>query len=525
MLPLLLALWLGPQDKPPEKCSLSGTVVDAESNQPLQKVELRLARLSDRYHPAGTVSVENGRFTIGGVEAGDYHLTGERSGYIETAYGAKNAENEGAVLRLGAGQSLTGITLRMIPAGVISGTVRDSDGESLEDAHLILARRTYQSGVSAMEEIDSTDSDDLGQYRFRKLSPGKYYVIAEKRDTSGNVEVYSAPPGPRLEPVSTVYPGVADLSMATAIEITRGGRVAGIDIKLLRRPVFRVSGQFIPAGQAPGNLSLSPADANARISDSHMGALVDIRTGNFEFERVPPGSYLLQARGGLTASMPVEVGARDVDGIRLAAGGLGEIHGRIRVEGSGKFVNGSVFVTREGRRNGSMARIRDVGSFATDQLAPGKYQLHIASGQMSGLYVKSTRVEGIDCGMDEVGVLSGGATNVEIVLGGDGGRLNGMVHAEDGSAAASATVVLIPAGRLKGRVDLYRVASSDQFGNFQADNVAPGSYKVLAWSEVEPYAWFDPDFIGSYRKYALDWEIGANGQARLDLKIAATAGR
>src|ERR1035438_7280076 len=55
---LILALFLPLQNKAPEKCSLSGTVVDSATGEPLSKVELRLQPLD-----AQATHVEKGRAT------------------------------------------------------------------------------------------------------------------------------------------------------------------------------------------------------------------------------------------------------------------------------------------------------------------------------------------------------------------------------------------------------------------------------------------------------------------------------
>jgi hypothetical protein len=45
------------------------------------------------------------------------------------------------------------------------------------------------------------------------------------------------------------------------------------------------------------------------------------------------------------------------------------------------------------------------------------------------------------------------------------------------------------------RMDLYRSATTDEFGRFHVQDIAPGSYLVFAWEDIEDGLWRDPEFI------------------------------
>ncbi len=531
MIPLLLALWLGPQDKPPEKCTLSGTALDFVSGEPLAKAEITLEPIGSRNGiTAVTVSGDHGRFTLVDLDPGDYHLKGVRTGYAESEYGTKSTERSGAVIHLAAGQTLSNVTLRLIPGGVISGTVRDSDGEPVEEAHVTLWRRVYANGQPRIDDADSADTDDRGIYRFRKLPAGKYFLSAKKRSSDWDKSDHSPKSaGPRYESIATFYPGVAALAMATPVEIGVGANVSSADIKLLRSPVFRVSGQVISGGSDGGaqQLALLPMPATAPDSarELELVTYVSSNEGDFVFNHVPPGSYLLQTRSGTSGALPVEVGAKDVENVRLTTGRGAAIQGRVTVESNAKLPLGSwAFVTNDGVQSGR-SRIGPEQTFFVDKLKPGKYSIQILSGQMRQIYVKRVRMGGADLPMQKVDVAADSTNEVEVVLAQDGATLAGCVRGKNGEGAASATVVLIPDGAIRGRLDLYRVASTDQFGGFRTDNIAPGSYKVLAWGEVEDGQWFDQDFLSHYLSTAAAWEATPNGQSTLTLDLISTTSR
>ena len=45
----------------------------------------------------------------------------------------------------------------------------------------------------------------------------------------------------------------------------------------------------------------------------------------------------------------------------------------------------------------------------------------------------------------------------------------------------------------RGRLQDYRQASADQYGQFQIRGVAPGKYSLVAWLEEPPCDVYDPD--------------------------------
>src|SRR6185436_14332692 len=87
---------------------------------------------------------------------------------------------------------------------------------------------------------------------------------------------------------------------------------------------------------------------------------------------------------------------------------------------------------------------------------------------------------------------------LEIVLGGNGGVMEGVVLVGSGAsreALPGATVAVIPAGDLLNRQDLVRSIRADAAGRFHMDGIAPGSYLVFAWEEMDEALWRDPDFV------------------------------
>ena len=146
----ILALFLVAQDHPIQMCALSGTVVNSLPGAALGKVEL-LAE-------------------------------GHRNGYLDAYYGARRPGCGGTVIVLEAGQELKDLQVKLAPFGVISGTVRDTDGEPMSGAQVVLYWQSFtETGHREIRPAVELTTGDQGQYRASDLEPGKYFLRATAR--------------------------------------------------------------------------------------------------------------------------------------------------------------------------------------------------------------------------------------------------------------------------------------------------------------------------------------------------------
>jgi hypothetical protein len=229
--------------------------------------------------------------------------------------------------------------------------------------------------------------------------------------------------------------------------------------------------------------------------------------GVCEFAAVPSGSYEVTAsaspekfRGTMDelffnshefrASVPIEVTNADVDDVHLVVSAGAEVSGRITVAGEDHptQLRGIIsFVTGNGEV--FPAAITDDGTF-TAKLSLGTYQVQPRIG--GDLVVRSIRSEEAEVS-DGLTVRGGGKLALEIVMGHDGGKVEGAVLDPEDKPVAGATVVLIP--KKRDRSDLYAQGETDQNGHFQLPFVASGDYRLFAWDDVEPGIWYDADFL------------------------------
>jgi protocatechuate 3,4-dioxygenase beta subunit len=517
---LLLTLLLAAQDKPPEKCTLSGAVVSSVTGEPLNHVEVAAAPVTGGV-AATTITDAKGNFTLVDLDPGEYKVKGHRNGYLDTNYGARRPGGAGIEIALEPGVEMTDIQIKLAPFAVLAGTVREMDGEPLAGARVAVFELAFDSGRRRIGQVDDTHTDDLGQYRIANLPPGKYYIRAEPHedDESGPAtEDHSRKTAPPEMLLPALYPGVVDPAAARPVEAAAGARITGLDIALPRSRVVSVSGHLALPPGTNGNVGLQAASGFEALGQNYSGSLKP--NGDFEVAGVPPGTYTLTANAGppskptpgviilgswarFHTTLPLEVGNAGVTGVRIAVTPGPEVEGHITVEGDDpvKLTYGSILFEEAG---GFIidASILEGQTFRT-LLSPGSYCVSVAIGKIN-LVTKSIRAGQTDVLRDGLNVSEAGEISLEIVLAPDGGKIDGVALDKDEKPVAGATVLLVPEPPYRGRRDRFYNAATNQYGRYEFENVAPGDYKVFAWYDIEEGAWFDPEFLR---------DIASKGQA------------
>ena len=100
------------------------------------------------------------------------------------------------------------------------------------------------------------------------------------------------------------------------------------------------------------------------------------------------GSVLMEDSGGFRASMPLEVGNADVEGVRLAINPGTEVEGRVIIEGNDQTPLAGNMVQfdpgMESRANSPVpAAVEEHNTFST-RLSEGHYDVCMVKGKSSG---------------------------------------------------------------------------------------------------------------------------------------------
>ena len=160
-----LLLFLAAQNTA-KPAGVQGTVANLISGAPVPRAHVTLQGDSDgkqvRY---GATSTADGRFTFTGVAPGNYSVSADHVGFVNSQNGGSPRDRVTVMLK--ADDNKTGVDLKLMPTGALAGRVTDADGEPVEGVSL-----QAQGARSGNSDV----TDENGRYRIGGLAPGKYTV-------------------------------------------------------------------------------------------------------------------------------------------------------------------------------------------------------------------------------------------------------------------------------------------------------------------------------------------------------------
>jgi hypothetical protein len=561
---LFLAIAAAGQTAPPvastppdQKCTLEGKVTNSQTSELVKKATLHL-HPSTRDGNLGLVSVtagfiatsqSDGTFHFEGLEPGEYRLSGERAGFINTRYGAKGNAGTGTTLALQPGQHLTGINMALIPQGVITGKVLDDDGDPMGQASVHLLSRNWIRGKERYLPAGQTGANELGEFRISNLSPGKYYLVASKDSNMIMGGEEAATPGkPDIRPVRTFYPSALDRQGASLIHVKAGQELSGMDIRMRASPTYHISGKitgsFPEGGVTNMRLSLAQEDEDDMMGFSFGPSSNIAKDGTFNLPGVAPGSYVLTvvSMGGkfrILARQPVGVENAAVKDVVVSLMPPATIKGQMRVEGTRPASVAapdlqSIQVYLQPADTfmiGGNATPKADGSFVLEDVSRGKYSFS-TSRSPEGTYLKSLRFGNQDVLGKELDLTSGAGGELELSFSYGVSTVSGTLQlpepdpsaapsdatAQKPASPPSAELVLVPeALRPDGSGLLY--ANPDQSGAFTFKSVPPGHYRAYAFENVSVIALSNPLVLEAFQSKGTEVEVKENDKKDIQLKM------
>jgi hypothetical protein len=523
--------------KPEEFSTVEGRVLNAANGEPVGKASLLLMRTDstqasyDWTRSYAASSDSTGKFATRNVDPGKYRLRASRNGFVTLEYGARASRPSGTALDLERPQQLKDVDLRLTPHGVIAGRVLDADGEPLAGAQIQLLRSQYVNGRKTLSTTNTVFTNDLGEYRYAGLTPGKYYVYAE--DFAG------APPTSVSEEdyVPVYYPGARDTAGAVPVDVAAGAQVRTVDMILRKARTAIVKGRVVvelPDARGIPSVRLFPrVEHNSRAASTFRGPAAKVNAaGAFEIRGLTPGSYKVVAsiaKGGLwyTGQTTVEVAGANIEDVVVTIGSGVSVTGRIRVDGetTQDLQNPHIELQRGGPTVDSILlegtyRIAKDGTFRLEDLDPYRYGILIG-GLPDGFYTKSIRVGEADITYSGLDLTSGAPGEVDILVSPKAGLVSGVARSLNTSQPPpGATAVLIPKEKERLEISVfYQQTTTDQYGRFTFKNVVPGEYQVYAWEDVESSAWMDPGFMKPLEGKGESVTVGEGAQANVQVNL------
>ena len=474
-----------PDDK---SAGLQGVVTNSVTGEPVLRAHVALRPIQNgpqqngqappkRY---GAITTADGKFSITGMDPGNYSMAIDKTGFTQAAAFPR--------IILQPGDKKEDLKLKLVPTGSISGRVVTPEGTPVENAAVKVV-----AGASGFGS--NTRTDEKGQFRIGGLSAGKYRVRASPESlplppeirTDGTKEVHYA---------ATYYPGALLPRDATSAEVRAGTDTSGIDIRLVRTPIVRVSGSVtgLPAGAQ--NVSIDVRTGRSSTRGARVGA-----DGTFSIWRLDPGKYTTTAAwfnaGARLQSAPVEVEVSDanIDHVTLNVFPPADFNGHVEYDDDQARPHQPQPSPRQPQRppqafriqlnpvDGGTSQTVDLGaddSFHLTGLAPGRYRVSLTWGPA---FVKTIRLGSTQNDGAVLDIRTGSSGNaLTLVVSSAMASLTGTVS-DDRGPAPSAMVGPLPMDW--GAYPQIYLTNPKPDGTYSFDAIPPGRYKIAAVDDAD----------------------------------------
>ena len=449
---------------------IQGSLRDAVTRAPVAAARISLRGPAAR----AATTAPGGDFQFAQLPPGDYDLSVEKSGYLDSARGSAPQ-----AVRLKPSALSESVVIDLTPLGAMEGAVSDEEGKPLPGVYVTVAGESHTT-------------DQAGRFTFEDIVPGSYRVAVNvphpvrsanlSRDPATG-DFYGYAP-------AQYYPGSTDALLAIPVAIPAGTRLRNINLRLRRTLLVEFSGRLVEmSGGEPvvgGMVQLLAAvpgtpDPLWRQHPTGDG-------GSFRFSLLQPGAYTLAVyrlgRSPLPYLVPIEIGKAGADDLAVAIPPFPRIQGSIQMRDSKLQWEGTLNVFLRHRYGASAACVvKPDGSFECDNVPPGDYtvdgqprNLRLVSDRSRRLSVNSIRFGAQDGFRKPITVLENGNPPLEIQLTDNPAGIAGTVV---DSGARGGTSYLVTVATVAPRRTLSAVINASP--GFQFPDLSPGDYDVTAW--------------------------------------------
>lgn len=130
------------------------------------------------------------------------------------------------------------LVVKLAPQGIAAGRVFDDEGEPLQGVFVQLLRKRYVRDMARWLPSGSAQTN-----------AGNYLLVARYVRTGGGA--VESPEGGTLGYAPAYYPGVTASSQAGLISVAAGRETGGLDVRLQKSRLFRISGQVVDGAGNP----------------------------------------------------------------------------------------------------------------------------------------------------------------------------------------------------------------------------------------------------------------------------------
>lgn len=527
---------LSAQDRParPEPAAVSGAfkiagVVVSEANgAPLARARVTIVDTQNPRNAQWMITTEDGRFEFNRLSAGKYSLQGAARGFIPTAY--EQHEQFSTAIVTGATLETANLTLRLVPAAMISGKVSDESGEPVHNATVRLYRENRDFGVSRITPVGPwVSSDDRGFYDLWPLIPGVYYVSATARPwyavhppssrlEGAGISFQAVDPSLDVSYPTTFYLDTTEADAATPVRI-KGGEHAEIDIHLEPAPSLHLLFHVSENGQNGFSTPTLQKRVFDSVEEARNEGIQSVSAGTYEMTGVPAGRYTVRLHSSTpgeadqTTEMNLTKDGQELDS--SPGDPLGSLTLSVKILGEEKLPQQLFVALRDARlRTAGFQAVDRDGGVHFEGLPAGKYAI-VPFSPGKQYYVSQTSSLGSQTSGNSFDLAPGASLSMSALLLGSTTKVEGFVK-RSGKAAAGVMVVLVPTDA-QSNIDLFRRDQSDFDGSFTLPGVVPGSYTVIAIENGWNVDWSVPTVLARYTPRGQRLTVGPQTQDSVTL--------
>ena len=519
----------------PAPSTVHGRVVAAETGKPLYRARVWLNRTGSDDANGGlsreVLTNRDGRYRFDGLPPGLYGIRSSHLGFVEMRDGQKHPDDIANSYRQISPGQVQQLDFALPRGSVISGRLTDDAGEPLAGVQVVPLRVSYSSSGTRVRPWYVSPfngyTDDRGDFRIPGLKPATYVVAA---NVPANVvgESYA----------TTYYPGTKNLDEAQRFTIGLNEQVTA-NFPMMMTRQLRVTGQVRSSTGAP--LQSYRAMLRTVTGLGSRGAQIKDAVGSFEFTGVAPGAYTLEISTAADningrqkpsefASVPIEVGDDDINGLLITTGYGVSVKGRVTYEGTalknapperariyvnfidGPFGFGQRFIDRDGV-------IADDGHFTIN----GTYGRIMFMPSIPGWQLKSVMLDGVDITDVPYDTSRGGTDRLEIILTNQEQKVTGTVTTTLRKPPGEFIVFVFPRASekepVRSRYFGTSVHTGRSDGTFQLPSMPPGDYFAVALRSAPENALFDPEFREAITPRATPFQLAPGQSVKVELTL------
>lgn len=480
-----------------QMASIAGRITrDDQSVARMLVTAQRANQLNGWDRPQLTVRTDsNGQYRLSGLKAGNYLILPQVLADVLVADGRPMTTGKSVLVK--EGENVEGVDFTVIPGGIITGTITDVNGKPAINQEVTLLQYWVRerSGERApyyapiLSQINRTS--DRGVYRIFGLPPGKYLVcVGNVKPTAGLI--YTPP---------MYYPIGRNEGAAKVVEVSAGGEVTGIDIKLNKpENTYTARGRIVDATTGAPLAGLQIRSVVMKGEEGQLSLLSLERTnlqGEFQFQGLRPGRHIAHLdpeEGSAYFSEPVsfDVLKDDVSGLELKAARGGSISGNVVITGTNdpqllaRLQTFRLSVSSAGSNSivppAAFVRLNPDGSFRLTGLRPGKAKLLLGWNLfLPGPRPFLLRAEQGNVDLTEGVSLQAGeqVTGVRMIVTYGMGTVRGQLNYVSGELPPGTWVQIALRKLHSAVVQDYRMAQVDVNGRFLFEGLLAGEHELI----------------------------------------------